>query len=58
MCVEIQKLGGIGCILAAVVLIVGCAGKPSSKSAHPTQQEVQSDSDRFFDRLEEEERHR
>lgn len=54
---RVRWMNGLGAAVGVIVLVAlaGCASAPATSSA-PTQKEIRSDSDRFFEKLKQEER--
>ncbi len=50
-----RVIGMIGGIVAAVVLVVGCASEKPKPMAQPSSEQVKGNADRAFDRLKQEE---
>lgn len=62
---RLGNLNGMGWLAISVFgvvfgwfLIVGCAGDPPKPHPQPTPQQTRSDSDRFFEKMKQEERDR
>ncbi len=50
-----RVVGMVGGIVAAVVLVVGCASEKPKPMAQPSSEQVKGSADRAFDRLKQEE---
>ena len=51
---SVQRMG-VACLFVAGVILVGCSSAPEPQP-EPSKEKVQQDSDRFFNKLEQEER--
>lgn len=56
---RVVRGAALGLVVAVVGLsVVGCSHEPPKPQAQPTHKDVRGDSDRFFDKLKQEERER
>ena len=51
---SVQRMG-VACLFVAGVILVGCSSAPEPQP-EPSKEKVQQDADRFFNKLEQEER--
>jgi hypothetical protein len=51
---SVQRMG-VACLFVAGVILVGCSSAPEPQP-EPSKEKVQKDADRFFNKLEQEER--